>query len=176
MLIWTGTAAWALSAVAQIGAILFNNEISKEQKSFLIPQELADAAVNIGSYLVITKSVQSLVTKLFTSGKWAPKEVKAFMNKHKDVFADKGKFDFNLDNGLSDMLGFPAQEYKTYKEFGKTASTVVAGIVASNIVTPLARNAMASTIQKRYITHTSSNSLEKPQSIQPAYGSTNLKI
>ena len=50
MLIWTGVAGWTLSSLAQIGAILFNPNISKEQKSFLIPQELADAAVNIGSF------------------------------------------------------------------------------------------------------------------------------
>ena len=46
MLIYTGAAGWTLSSLAQVCGILFNPEISNEQKSFLIPQELADAAVN----------------------------------------------------------------------------------------------------------------------------------
>ena len=50
MLIWTGVAGWTLSSLAQISAILFNPKLTKEEKSFLIPQELADAAVNIGSF------------------------------------------------------------------------------------------------------------------------------
>ena len=42
MLIWTGVAGWGLSSLAQIVAIMINPKISKEQKSFLVPQEFLD--------------------------------------------------------------------------------------------------------------------------------------
>ena len=78
MLIWTGVAGWTLSSLAQIGAVLFNPELSKEQKSFLIPQEFADAAVNIGSFFLITQLTKSTVAKLFKTGKFAPQSVKDY--------------------------------------------------------------------------------------------------
>ena len=56
MLIWTGVAGWTLSSLAQICGILFNKEIPKEQKSYLVPQELFDAAVNIGSFFIFTQT------------------------------------------------------------------------------------------------------------------------
>ncbi len=58
MLIWTGVAGWTLSSLAQVGAVLFNNKISNEKKSFLVPQEMADAAVNIGSFFLITQAAK----------------------------------------------------------------------------------------------------------------------
>ena len=53
MLVHTGVLGWILSAMAQVSAVVFNDKISKEQKSFLIPQEIADAAINIISFYVI---------------------------------------------------------------------------------------------------------------------------
>ena len=53
MLIITSAAGWALSSLAQICGILFNPEIDNKQKMFLIPQEIADAAANIGTFLLI---------------------------------------------------------------------------------------------------------------------------
>ena len=37
-LVVTGTIGWALSSLAQIGAVIINPKIPKEQKSFLVPQ------------------------------------------------------------------------------------------------------------------------------------------
>ena len=54
MLICTGVAGWTLSSIAQIGALVSNPKISKEQKNYLIPQEIADAVVNIGAFFLIT--------------------------------------------------------------------------------------------------------------------------
>ena len=65
MLIFTGVAGWTLSSLAQIGAVLFNSKISNEQKSFLIPQELADAVVNIGSFFLITQVTKKLLQSSF---------------------------------------------------------------------------------------------------------------
>ena len=71
MLIWTGVIGWFLSAAAQVFAIAVNDEIPKEQKAFLIPQEIADGAVNVLSFFVITNSVKALASKLVSSGKIA---------------------------------------------------------------------------------------------------------
>ena len=50
MLIHTGVIGWVLSSAAQVAAIVINDKIPKEQKMFLVPQEMSDAAVNIASF------------------------------------------------------------------------------------------------------------------------------
>lgn len=150
MLIWTGVIGWTTSALAQIGAILFNPKLKNEQKSFLVPQEIGDAMANIGLFFLITKSGQLYAKKLFETGKIAPKSVRAFLNRHKDLYKDRiGKLDFKLDDVLKNpkML----KDYKTYKSVGTTFTTVGCGILASNIITPLVRNSMAAGMQKNYI-------------------------
>ena len=98
MLIWTGVAGWTLSSLAQISAILFNPKLTKEEKSFLIPQELADAAVNIGSFFLVTQVVKRSVSKMFSTGKIAPQGVRTYLNNHKKLYGDKvGKLDFDID-------------------------------------------------------------------------------
>lgn len=151
MLIVTGAIGWAVSSLAQIGAILFNPKISDKEKSFLVPQEMSDAIVNIASFLVITNSVKIFASKLFSTGKVVPKSVREFLNKNKALYEKKiGKIDFNLD----DVLPKNTDLYNTYdlhKSLGTSAATVGAGILATNIVTPLLRNKMASSVQKNYI-------------------------
>ena len=152
MLIWTGVAGWTLSSLAQIGAVLFNPEISKEQKSFLIPQEFADAAVNIGSFFLITQFTKSIASSLFSTGKLAPKSVKEYLAKNKKMFANKiGKLDFDLDKILKADGSFPKDQYYACKNFGTTVATIGAGILSSNIVTPVVRNKMAANMQKNYL-------------------------
>lgn len=152
MLIWTGVAGWTLSSLAQVGALLINDKISKEKKSFLVPQELADAAVNIGSFFLITQASKKLIQKLFSTGKLAPQKVRTFFEQNKDVYAKKiGKLDFDIDDSLKKNPKFPLAEYYACKNFGTTLATVGAGIVSSNIVTPIIRNNMASKMQKNYL-------------------------
>ena len=152
MLIWTGVAGWTLSSLAQVGAVLFNNKISNEKKSFLVPQEMADAAVNIGSFFLITQAAKKMTAKLFSTGKFAPKAVRSYLEKNKDLYANKiGKLDFDLDEVLKTHKDFPKDQYYACKNFGTTLATVGAGIVSSNIVTPVIRNNMASKMQQNYI-------------------------
>lgn len=152
MLVFTGVAAWALSSVAQVFAIATNPKISKDKKSFLIPQELTDAIVNIGAFFLFTRVAQRYVGKLFSTGKIAPKEVRAYLEKHKDQFKDKvGKLDFDLDEVLKTCKDkFPVKEYYSTKNFGTAIATVGAGILSSNIITPLLRNHAASKVQRNY--------------------------
>ena len=93
-------------------------------------------------------------SKLFSTGKFAPKAVKEYLERNKDLYAKKiGKLDFDLDEVLkSDKINFPKDEYYACKNFGTTLATVGAGVVSSNIVTPIIRNNMATKMQKNYIT------------------------
>jgi len=152
MLVFTGVAGWALSSAAQIFALMVNPKISKDKKSFLIPQEMADAVVNIGAFFLFTRVAQRMVGKLFSTGKIAPKEVRAYLEKHKDLFKDKvGKVDFDLDEVLKTCKdNFPKKEYYSTKNFGTAIATVGAGVISSSVITPLLRNHAASKIQKNY--------------------------
>ena len=152
MLIWTGVAGWSLSSFAQICGILFNPEIPKEQKGFLVPQECGDALVNIGSFFLITQLAKKSALNLFKTGKFAPKTVREFLEKNKKIYGDKiGKIDFDLGKVLEKDAPDLVKNFNAYKDFGTTVATVGAGVVSSNIITPIIRNKMASNMQKDYI-------------------------
>jgi hypothetical protein len=150
MLIATGTLGWALSSFAQMFGILGNNKISAEQKSFLLPQELMDAVVNVGAFFTITMLTKKFIARMATTGKIAPQSVRDFINKN-SIYKDKvGKLDFKLDDVLpkdSDLF----RSYQSHKNFVTTMGTVGASVLSCNIVTPLIRNATASRVQKNYI-------------------------
>lgn len=171
MLIWTGVAGWALSSAAQIGAILVNKKIPDEQKSFLVPQEMADAAVNIGLFFLVTQMTKRTVAKMFSTGKFAPRSVRNYLDARKDLYGHRiGKADFDLDTVLKqDTVNFPKEQYYGCKNFGTTLATISAGVVSSNILTPIIRNNMASKAQQRYIDY-------KKNTPYPSNTSTGMKI
>lgn len=157
MLIATGTIGWILSAAAQIIAIAVNPKIKKEQKGFLVPQEIGDAAINITSFFVITLLAKKAFEKLITTGKIAPKEIREYILNNKELSKKYGKVGFNLDTiSQSDPL-FPKEVYFSNKNFSTTLGTVGASIIASNIITPVIRNNFASKIQNIYINNTKQN-------------------
>ena len=160
MLIWTGVAGWTLSSAAQIGAIIFNKKIPDEQKSFLVPQEIYDACINIGMFFLVTQATKRLVAKMFTTGKFAPKTVRDFLDRHKNLYSNKvGKYDFNLEEIKDKHTDFPTKNYWVCKDFGTTVATVSAGIVSSNLITPVIRNNWASKAQQRYIDYKNNNTV-----------------
>ena len=149
IIIATGAIGFGLSSIAQIGAILTNKKISDEKKSFLLPQEFLDGAVNIISFLGITMVSKYLATKLVTTGKLLPKSAREFVNMN---YKDKvGKLDFNIDNIIKSAPKDIYNSYKSYKNLIATTTTLGASIFSSNLVTPIARNNTASLIQKSYI-------------------------
>lgn len=151
MLIFTGVTGWALSSLAQIAAITFNPKIKEEQKVFLIPQEFTDAIVNIVAFFCITKFTQRMTSKLFSTGKFAPKSVREYINKNPEIAKNVGKLDFDLEKVLERKSEAPLKEFLKMKNFGTTLATVCAAIVASNVVTPILRNKTAARVQKSYI-------------------------
>lgn len=178
ILLWTGVAGWTLSSVAQVCAVLFNPKISNEKKSFLLPQEIADATVNIASFLLITQVARKTVMKLFSTGKFAPQKVRKFLDAKKDLFANKvGKLDFDLDNVLKDYRAdFPANEYYACKNFGTSLAAVCGGVLSSNIVTPILRNKMASSMQKSYIEMNKPEQPKQQINPQPTFKSSGMRI
>lgn len=83
MLLHTGTIGWILSATAQIFGIANNDKISAEKKKFLIPQEMADAAVNILAFYTVTNGIQNFTKKLASSGKFITPKIAKFCEQYK---------------------------------------------------------------------------------------------
>lgn len=69
LLVHLGAASWAFGAIAQIGMLLGDKTIDKDQKKFLLPQEAADAAVNVGMYYSICELIKRGGDKLVEKGK-----------------------------------------------------------------------------------------------------------
>lgn len=146
MLIHTGVIGWVLSSAAQVLAIVINDKIPKEQKLFLVPQEMADAGVNIASFYLITQSFKSIASKLVKTGKWLPGAVRDALTKS-DVADKVGKkgFDVLKDGKLTDEL---VSKYKKFDAGIDVIATTVGSILSCNIVTPVIRNEIAASKQK----------------------------
>ena len=129
MLVHTGVLGWILSSLAQVSAVIFNDKISPEQKTFLIPQEIADAAINILSFYAITSSFKNVASKLVSTGKITTKPVKDFLTKN-GVNSNEhiGKLGFNIENmaNFSDIK----DEYKSFKNGVDVVASTVGSIIS----------------------------------------------
>ena len=150
MLIVTGTLGWCLSSAAQIVGIYRNPEISDEKKSFLVPQEMMDGVINALTFIGITTFAKKFIEKMASTGKIAPQSVRDYLSRHPELNEKVGKIDFNLEKVLPQNLD-AFKSYKSHKNFVTTMGTLGASVLSCNIVTPLIRNATASTVQKTYI-------------------------
>ncbi len=159
MLIHTGVIGWILSSAAQVAAIVINDKIPKEQKMFLIPQEIADAGVNIASFYLITQSFKSISSRLVSTGKWLPQSVRAFLDKS-EFTAKVGKkgFDVLRDAKLPNNL---VEDFKKFDSGIDFISTTLGSILSCNIVTPIIRNEIAAERQKSGIAKMNSNTTNK---------------
>lgn len=137
ILILLSAGGWLASSVAQVIGIYRNKNYTKEEKSFMIPQELADAFVNIGAFLLVTKSLKSLTSKMVETGKLAPKSIQNFLG-NKGLLSERGKFDFNVTT----VDGFQKHinTYNTFKTVAESTAAIVGGVLSSNIITPILRN------------------------------------
>ena len=145
MLIHTGVIGWILSSAAQVAAIVINDKIPKEQKMYLIPQEIADAAVNIVSFYAITQTFSSVAKRLVTSGKLLPKSVKDWMS----VKGLLGKIGNSTSDIYKAVLSASAKKrLDMFKEGIDVIGTTAGSILSCNIVTPIVRNEIAANRQK----------------------------
>ena len=145
ILIVTGVTGWALSSAGQIVGLLANDKISNKEKTFLIPQEVFDAGVNIASFLLITTGIKKFANKLVTTGKVAPKSLREYYETtpfKSFVGTDK----FNAERDLNGLASFTPHKktYDGFKNIVTTGATIGGSIFSCNIVTPLLRNNLAS--------------------------------
>lgn len=160
MLIHTGVIGWILSSAAQVVAIAINDKIPKEQKMFLIPQEISDAGVNIVSFYLVTQGFKSVASKLVKSGKWLPKNVHDFLVGKN--FANKlGKADFRIGKNVK----LPDDIEKSYTSFKKgidVIATTIGSILSCNIITPIVRNEIAANRQKSLVNKMNTSNKQNP--------------
>lgn len=179
MLVHTGVLGWILSSLAQISAVVFNDKISPEQKSFLIPQEMADAGINILSFYLITSSFKNLASKLVSCGKLTTKSIKSALTP--EQVKKLGNYDFNI----GELSNVP-KDYKPFKNGVDVIASTIGSIISCNYVTPILRNQYASKKQKQVIAHMNKNmqlapprgiSMEQYQKLAHIkYSSSGLKV
>ena len=145
MLLHTGTVGWILSCLAQVGAIITNDKIAPEQKTFLIPQELGDGLINILSFYLLTSSVKNICSKAVLNGKLANKAIKNYLTKNK-LEKNIGKIDFDIKKttNFTDIK----DEFVSFKNGVDILASTTGSILSCNIVTPILRNEFASRQQK----------------------------
>ena len=164
MLIYTGVLGWFLSSAAQVVAIAVNDKIPKEQKMFLIPQEIGDGAVNVVSFFRVTSVIKNLASRLVSSGKLATPKIRRFLTdsginlKTKNGWKVPANFDFSKFN-IENMTNFYQikDEYKSFDVVGMTLGS----ILSCNIITPILRNKIAADRQKKTLARMNTFDQEK---------------
>ncbi len=156
MLVHTGALGWLLSSLAQIFAVAVNDKISPEQKSFLIPQEFADAAINILSFYIVTSSFKNFASKLVSTGKLSTKSIRNALQKQNVSNSVIGKLDFNIGK-----LKNTPKDYKPFKNGVEVIASTIGSIASCNIITPLLRNEYAAVRQKEIVSKMRSQNEKK---------------
>lgn len=55
---------WALASMAQTIGLIANKDIGKEEKKFLVPQEIMDGTFNIATYAAVTIPIMNMASRL----------------------------------------------------------------------------------------------------------------
>lgn len=149
IIIFTTVAGWIASSAAQIYGIATNKNYSREQKKYMINQEVFDAGTNIALYFGLTKSLTALSSKLVKTGKLAPRSIVDFMSKNK-LLKYRGKFDFDLTKLKSFENSGLQGQFNAFKCFANVTAATIGGIISSNILTPIVRNHFAAHRQNKF--------------------------
>ncbi len=160
MLVHTGAVGWILSSLAQISAVVFNDKISPEQKMFLIPQEMGDAAVNILSFYTLTNGIKFIGKKLTQTAKLRTKDLSEVL-RNRGLILEKGQtrvegkvYAGDWDFDVTKLDNYKEEIQPVYKPFNNGAEVItglIGSVISSNIVTPLLRNVYASRRQQDMI-------------------------
>lgn len=152
MLIYTGVLGWFLSSAAQVAAIMFNKDIPKEAKWFLVPQEIGDGAVNVLSFLAFTTGIKKIASLLVSTGKLSKPAIREFLNSQDRKLTTKnsiGRVTFNIEQ-MSNFADIE-KEYKPFKAGVDVIAVTLGSILSCNIVTPLLRNRIAAKRQQKLL-------------------------
>ncbi|MBQ9688926.1 hypothetical protein IJV79_04755 [bacterium] len=166
MLILTSALGWGLASTAQVFGILKNDKYSKDEKAYLVRQEIADGALNILSFCAITTGCKNLSRMLVDSGKIMTPKIDRFCKKQGfDLSKPKSSISKYLNDGIENCVqriksaqgqdvkqirqemyklrAFNNQTFKPFESGAEVFGTLAGGIVASNIITPICRNKIA---------------------------------
>ncbi|MBQ8668348.1 hypothetical protein IJ472_01115 [bacterium] len=165
MLIHTGVIGWVLSSAAQVVAIIINDKIPKEQKMYMIPQEIADAGVNILSFYAITQTCKGLGSKLVNSGRWLSGDVRKFLLDNNVQNVGKKGFDVLTQGNLTPEI---AEKFMEFRNGMDVIATTTGSILSCNIVTPIIRNEIAANRQKKALNEMHKVEVAPPSSYSSA--------
>ena len=175
MLIVTSAMGWALASTAQVFGIVKNNKYTKDEKNFLIKQEVADASLNILTFCAITTTLKNISRGLIDSGKIVTPKIANFCKKQ-NIDLSKPKASISkivnerLQNTVSNIekakttgvgdINALRKQRNTLRTFqnktllplesgAEVVGTLAGGILASNIITPICRNKIAASAVKK---------------------------
>ena len=157
MLIHNGVIGWILSSAAQVVAIMINDKIPKKQKMYMIPQEIADAGVNIISFYLITQTFKGLGSKLVDTGRWLSGPVRKFLLDNNIQNVGKKGFDVLTQGHLTPEM---MTKFKDFRSGMDVIFTTIGTVLSCNIVTPIVRNEIAANRQKKSI-----KTMEEPYNV-----------
>lgn len=153
-LLISGAIGWAASCVNQTVAIMINDKIPKEQKYFLIPQEITDGIVNTLLFIGFTRTITRFGEGFVESGKWANTRIRAKLRAHGlDKKIEEAKFNILKQPQL--MPFDPKFDKKFSKEYYKFADGIsfafstLGAVISCDFVTPFVRNKIAAHRQKQ---------------------------
>lgn len=127
-LIHAAAAGWTLACLANVFGITTSKKIEGKQKKYLIPQELADGATNIGLFILTTLGLTKVSDKLASSTKLIHFETAAQNTKGK----------------LLKNIAASADVRKDAVGGIKVIASLIGAVIASNIITPIIRSKFAS--------------------------------
>ncbi len=79
-----GAAGWVLSSLAQLYMISTSKDFDPKKKKFLLPQEAADGAINVGLFYTLTAGFKKIAENLVESGRIYGEKTRQFVMEHKN--------------------------------------------------------------------------------------------
>jgi hypothetical protein len=147
IIVHAGVITWITASISQVVAIMMNDKISSNQKKFLIPQEIADGALNVLTFYLITNTLKNVSSKLVSTGKWSTKAIRDFVAskniKMGDISTDLGKT-FKENKEFHDA-------YDKFKGGMDMIATSTGSVISCNAITPFIRNHFGAEQQKKSI-------------------------
>lgn len=151
MIVHAGVITWIASSLSQVFAIVINDKIPSDQKKFLIPQEIADGALNVITFYLVTNTMKNISGKLVSTGKWSTKAIRNFIAKNplaKDI--KMGDMSTNLVKNFKEDKEFH-DCYDKFKGGMDMMAATIGSVVSCNVFTPVIRNSWGASQQKNSI-------------------------